>query len=277
MGLTFLEHMPQEWLSPKGMEALDLSLLPGAYLYIPEDKPLLRLEVFSHPLYHQVLYMPAMHNWTNASMISKHRVMRSRVEEGKVGSLMWLYERPYRNEIIFTFYKWAMELEDHASCPLPGLPPSMDDLQEKAYDKWMEKFNENPTELWALAKSTWTDNENIYQNVYEWDTIFGELPSGDLWMSPEEKQVRDSLPDKVVVWRGECNDGGWSWSRSKTIAEFFARRKMNESTGEVRHAVIPKSMVFGYFGEMREQEIILLNNDTAEFEIERYNVLNTKV
>lgn len=269
MKYTFIERMPPEWIAPPGGVTLETKLLPGAYIYEPDK---LGFPVLSHPLCHQIMYVPFQHDWTNRGIKQKHQRMREFVDIGKAHKLMWFYERPYRNDIMYVLFLWGLGHEDYEYNPLPGLPPSMDDFQKKAYDAWMAQVEKNPAKLWKLAKETWTDNENIYQNVSDWESIYREKNSGELWMGKKELELRKSMPKEIEVWRGECNDGGWSWSLQQETGEFFARRPYNESTGEVIHARVPSELVFSYFGGRGEAEVIILEEDLTEFELERYSV-----
>ena len=117
-------------------------------------------------------------------------------------------------------------------------------------------------EFQRITRQVWTDSENIYQNLAFWGAIF-DCHDGHHWMDEDERaqlQVMRGTEQHLLLYRGECNDGGYSWTLSKATAKFFADRGVNEATGIVRHASVDSRDVFAYL-DTGESEILVTNTD----------------
>ena len=117
-------------------------------------------------------------------------------------------------------------------------------------------------EFQRITRQVWTDSENIYQELPFWSVIFS-CHSGHYWMDDDEREqlrVMRATKEHLLLFRGECNDGGYSWTLSRKTAEFFADRGMNESTGSVIQASIDSADVFAYL-DTGESEILVTKTD----------------
>lgn len=253
-------------LRPAMGKHLDPAVVGDAVYYIAEG---LGMPCISHPLYHQIFFHPEiMNEHLDQAIRLKRGLIRDRAKEGDWGGIECLYERPYRPEFIFVLEAWLFG--DSDSARLPGFDYD-DPVHEIAYDRWQADTAADDKLFYLLARSTWVDSENIHQHVDEWMNLF-ETSKGTQWMRGFDEEVLKLIPKEVTIFRGECNDGRVSWSLDRDIGEFFARRGINESTGEVRVAKIPKHMIHSFFGERGEEEVIILEDDLSDFEIERYSV-----
>lgn len=264
-------HMPDDWISPPGMEALNLDLAGSAYYYDPSKDPdsELSFPIFSHPFYHQIMYTPEMHYYANRMFMQKGEAMRSRLDQERFLDLVWFYERPYRLDFIWYIYSYRF-LGDYSGPP--GWPDPWLDWASELEIQIDRLMDTTPELFWQLCRMVWTDNENIHQHVDEWEELWTANTISDPWMDDENKQSFLDLPDRLELWRGECQDGGWSFSTDRSIGEFFAKRNINKSTGQVVHLQVPKDLVYCYIGDRGESEVIILESDLEEWELDRYSV-----
>lgn len=274
---TLARLMPPDWIAPKVQHPddpligapLNLDVLGDAVFCDGQDRDSDNIiSVFSHPFYHQVLYSEFMHGWANKAMEQKEWSLRRLIKERKVTEVVWLYERPYRAPYIH--WLWQMK-EGYTIEDPPGFPDQWADLIDPIIESFGNQYAEDPRPFWNKARETWTDNENIHQEIQRWHDMWFDPEGGELWMDDDNKERFVELPKKIELWRGECNDGGFSYSTDKDIGEFFARRGVNESTGEVVRLEIPKEAAFCFIGDRNEEEVVVLE-DLSEYEIERYSV-----
>jgi hypothetical protein len=263
--------MPSEWLSPPDGEALDLRILGDAFFNdgADEDDGTHQIPVLSHPFYHQILYAPLFHEWANRGMAQKEEAIRRMIKDGKVLEMVWIYERPYRCNYIHYLWSVLMDCEWEEA---PGFPEAWDDLIEPLRNAIYDQYRADPKPFWNKCRSVWTDNENIWQEVDKWNDLWFDQDDASLWMDDENQERLLALPKKVEVWRGDCNDGGWSFTLDQKMAEFFAKRPYNEPTGEVVRLEVPKDAIYCFIGDRGEEEVILLEEDLTEFELERYSI-----
>jgi len=270
----FAKHMGREWTNPPGHEALDLSLL-GEAIYTDgaerakDAESDFYIPLLSHPLYHQIFYHPIWHEWANQCIRQKEQGLRRMIETGKPFGILWLYERPYRANIMNHIYEWLDGGDIDAP---PGFPDAWDGLIEPLWEACMNLHDKEPWRFWGMVREAWTDNENIPQELEIWEKLWKAGTAGGLWMSDTDEKRMKELPKTVELWRGGCNDGGWSHTLDEGIARFFAKRPYNEPTGEVIHLRVPKDAIYCFIGERNEEEIIILEEDLTEWELNRYKV-----
>ncbi len=87
-----------------------------------------------------------------------------------------------------------------------------------------------------------------------------DLSLRHLMMLEDDKEILDKLPDTFSIYRGadEGTPGqGWSWSLSKRVALFFAKRF---EKGIVIKGECAKKDVIAYFDDRKEQEIVIPYN-----------------
>lgn len=268
---TPLRDMPERFHRPPYGEPLDLDVA-GDALYYETDSGLAAVE---HPLYKQLFYVPEiMNEYINRAIPAKREWIIQSVRKYKWLRVIFTYERPFRTNVLWTLYLWSGDYSDYTYDPLPGFPEGHP-IQKEAYDRWLTTCDRWPRYFWQLARNVWVDNENIHQNVIEWNELWFDS-EGSSWMENEDRQRLSDIAynrKPLMLYRGECEDGGWSWSLNRKVGEFFARRGINNATGEVRVAEVPQDLVFCYFGGRGEEEIIVLE-DLTPYEIERYRVKN---
>jgi hypothetical protein len=175
------------------------------------------IPMITHPLYHSFYAAPG---WVNASYEhALERVARA-AERRDWAGVVFTYARPYRAQVAHVL--WALH----------------------------EDF---PTKIW---RDVWVDSENINQCLPIWEEVFDRTEGTD-WMTEEERAALAALPDTLTVWRGECDDGGYSWTTSKKVAMFFANRGINGATGKVSRRRVRRDSVWAYLLSRQEQEVLI--------------------
>jgi hypothetical protein len=107
-----------------------------------------------------------------------------------------------------------------------------------------------------LIADVWTDSENIGQHEDDWRAIFA-VPTGFWLGSQGERDEFDALPDPIPVWRGDIEDGGWSFTTDERVARFFADRFPHLGTYDIVQDTVPKDRVFGYLSRRGESEVLV--------------------
>lgn len=194
----------------------------------PELEPFVRTEgklgwtMLKHPLVFDVpLTLPGR---CNEMLAYKKKRLVEALEEQDWHTVVFLYERPYRME---AFIEHVM--------------PHFNSLVDC------------PEEIRDLAATIWVDSENIHENIEEWHSVFN-VP-GLFLGSVDERQAFDALPDPVRVYRAGIDDGEWSWTTERSVAEFFAGRFGHHD--EILTGDVAKEHVFGYLTRRNEQEILV--------------------
>jgi hypothetical protein len=77
------------------------------------------------------------------------------------------------------------------------------------------------------------------------------------------KALYENIPDRLVVYRGQCarKPRGLSWSVSKSIASFYGSSKTHEDP-VLYTARVSKRYVAGIFSEASDKELVLFNPNT---------------
>lgn len=123
-------------------------------------------------------------------------------------------------------------------------------------------------EWWLLAKSVWTDSENIFQTAEEWLDIF-EHEDASTMMSAEERTRLNALPETVTIYRGAVrglNEAGLSYSLSRDRAAWFARRGASRGQPVVIKIAVARILVVALFETRNEDELIVLPDDVTVVE-----------
>lgn len=221
----------------KQMEALaDLIAMKHEELH-PDLKPYLLtgegsldLPILAHPLVHHVLPTNGIANRVYAQ---KKAALDEAIEAEDWETVIHLHERPYRCEALIEFGLGRDEYD---------VPLSVKDFPH----------------LREITAWVWTDSENIHQHVDDWAAIFaGHEPGEPLLLGDQE--AFDALPThegRIEVWRGDCNDGGWSWSTDRKIAEFFCARWGENN--DLLHGWANKHDVFGYLPDHRGESEVMV-------------------
>lgn len=108
-----------------------------------------------------------------------------------------------------------------------------------------------------LVVEVWTDSENINEHVDDWLAITSGWTPGDPLMlaNADESAEFDALPERLELWRGDCDDGGWSWSLRRHVGEFFAHRFAQDHA--LLHGFVDKRNVFGFITRRGESEVMV--------------------
>jgi hypothetical protein len=185
--------------------------------------------VLHHPLVIEVFCDPIMYAMINKRYAHKREAIRVALDKCDWPGYVVMHERPYR-------------------------VGALNRLLDLGHLTWADDNTAH------LCQDVWVDSENIHDHLKFWRQAF-RLTDGHQWMSPAERAEFDALPDVLRIYRGECNDGGVSWTRSKAVAKFFANRGVNESTGVVSSGYVDKRNVFAYLTRRGEQEVIVTNRN----------------
>lgn len=189
-------------------------------------------KMLRHPLIYSVpLTLPGM---VNKGYIRKRALLEEYLRDEDWAGIVWLHERAYRLD---TLIDYCTGRDDEGN-PLP--------------------LSASP-EYWALAADVWVDSENIGQVMAEWSALFGDCTG--FWLGTDaEREQFDLLPDPIPAWRGMIDDGGWSYSTDKKIAQWFANRF--DGGHSVIMELIPKDRVFGYLTRRGESELLVRRTDS---------------
>jgi hypothetical protein len=131
-------------------------------------------------------------------------------------------------------------------------------------------------EYWELLREVWCDAETSFLSPGRWIALMINPSRGDssCFMTAEEKENLNNLPDEFTVYRGYRpdlgNENGLSWTLKREIAERLGNRTWRLSRrddmpvadplnrGRVLEKRIRKSEVFAHITKSREAEIILI-------------------
>lgn len=212
-------------------ETLDPSLEP----YVEATGPL--GPMLRHPLVYQVPYFnPGM---ANRALRNKREALSDALDRGDLGQVIWLHERAYRTEALV---RYVVGTDDE------GVPLPLAGMDQETRD---------------LAASVWVDSENLGQVDDTWEALLRDPIPGRLTLASVEEQAEfASLSDPLTVYRGEIEDGGYSWSLDRRIAEFFARRFGDHH--EIVQGTVAKVDVFGFLTRRNESEVLVAEGKVSD-------------
>lgn len=187
----------------------------------------------SHRLVHEMFVINGHVNRTYLRKIELLKEMEAAHDWFSIISL--LIERPYRCEALIDYVLGR----DEEGNPLPVTSLTDPEMRD-------------------LVAFVWTDSENIHQHVDDWLAITdGHVPGEPLLFG--DQPAFDALPldsqGRLEVWRGDCNDGGWSWTIDRRVAEFFCKRW--DENNDLLHGFVDKRYVFGYLTNRSETEVMV--------------------
>jgi hypothetical protein len=141
----------------------------------------------------------------------------------------------------------------------------------RANNKGLKK---RPSEFWALVAYVWQDSENIRQNLRKWKRLWGiPIEGRQACMSDEDKHVFNSLPERIVVWRGTSHRryiNGLSWTLDQERAVRFARGFCaGPRVPLVAKGTVSKGDVLAYFGERGGRGFLSFRDDVQKFGTDR--------
>lgn len=188
----------------------------------------LGMRMIAHPLVHDLL---PINGYANRMYHQKRAMLAEAQAREDWHTCVFLHDRPYRCDALIDYVLGRDEST--------GLPFSMTTVG---------------TEAREVVADVWTDSENIHQHVEDWLAITdGYVYGSPLLMG--DQAAFDALPNPIEVWRGDCNDGGWSWTTQRKTAEFFCRRW--DEDNDLLHGWVEKQYVFGYLTNRSESEVMV--------------------
>ncbi len=199
---------------------------------LPELRPYLEQGAMGEQLRHPLIYQVPLINNGAANQIYKFKVEETQraLAEGNYNKYVWLHERPYRFD---AFVEVA------------------DKMTDRRY--------------WETLSTIWSDTENGWQNLSEWERLFdSDRPERRYVMDEEEFFYYEKLPDSVTVYRGcqkNQNENGLSWTFDKEKAQFFATRL--KKNGIVLERTVSKNQIVAVLLGRGEQEAIITERSFA--------------
>lgn len=212
--------------SPKLKELLELmnkkeDLHPDLVPYLVVEN---KIPYLKHPLLYVVMPSEAMY----ASYNKRYEVIKSMIaksmEEEDFEGYVFHHERPYRLEAF-------MDIEGN--------------LDDKRY--------------WTLLGEIWTDSENTWQNIDEWNELLtSNRGYREYLMDENDRKAFEEFPEKLTIYRGHIgkNKKGFSYTIDREKAVWFSKRFRNK--GDVLEITVNKSEVLAYFGGRNEKEILYI-------------------
>lgn len=227
--------MPDDLLDLMHMATEPLVEELDAYV---EDNGPMGMPMLRHPLVYQVPFLNS--GMANKTLRLKREALDKAVREGDFHSAVFLHERPYRTMALIHYAVGTNEF---------GVPFRLGGC--------------NP-EIRALAAEVWKDSENLEDHEDEWRVMLGT--PGLILCDDAEGYAR--LPEWVEVYRGDIDDAGMSWSMSRDVADWFAKRF--DGNAPLLKGRVHKTRITGYLFGRGEQEI-LVNDDANVIDRERVN------
>lgn len=166
----------------------------------PDLKPFLCGSMIRHPLVMTLMTNEHFCGHINRQYEEKLKYLEITRAERNWEEFVFTHERPYRAKALEELIEnGSLSLDDKAS--------------------------------WQLVSKVWTDSENVEEFNEFWEALWSH-PNTRLAMNEKEFKAFDALPDPVPVWHGlERQDEeliGISWTTSKKVGTWFARRFAND-------------------------------------------------
>lgn len=181
----------------------------------------------AHPLLHTIYFRNKEEDKLYNSFLKtrKEALHEAEVKHDYHGAI-WLHQRPYRLQALLNY--------------------------------WQDILKHSPEgTLEELIMEVWVDCENPHVNLSAWKTIFSEFPIDKTkLMSEDDLKAYNNLAGEFVIYRGATSKRGISWTLSKDIAEWFAKR-FNRN-GKVFERIVSKDDIICYSNIRSEHEIIYL-------------------
>lgn len=194
-----------------------------------------------HPLVFHVAYTETMNKLINQQYRVRVEERERFIREGNWSSFVFLHERAYRlnalDEVI-----WGHDVTD-------------------------------PKIVWPLVAETWTDSENIHENLDQWREMWDlDLPHRyELTMDDEDRAAFDALPEVIDVYRGVGHPDaveGLSWTTDREKAVWFSRRfeGLADRTPILVSGKVEKNDVLAHLLGRGESEIVVLPENVMNVE-----------
>jgi uncharacterized protein len=204
---------------------------------LPELKPYLSKTgsffdlCLKHPLVFGIPYTPQFNAFYNEQYRKKKEYLDELEKKGKWDSSIFLYERPYRWEVLW-------------------------EIHENLTDE----------EYWEILAGVYSDTENLWQyKLYVEILLASKRPHREKFMEKDELEWYNRLPEEFVIYRGFSHKKGrlsLSWTLSYMKACWFANRF--QRNGRVVKAKIKKEDVIGVLLGRSEAEIVVNSSKLIE-------------
>lgn len=161
------------------------------------------MNMVHHPLIVDLPYFPQMNAVLNKRLQAKKDLVESYLEKGKFDAALYVYERPYRAEMLV---------------------------------QMMDDYPLDRKTIARLVLGCWTDSENIWEMGDVWDYLWGDqwdLNPSDFDMMVAEKKLyaaHQKSGEPITVYRGygqgshEEQSLARSWTTCPDQAQWFADR-----------------------------------------------------
>lgn len=204
-------------------EPLHPDLQPYLYTVGGRDLPMIK-----HPLIYDLLPINGI---VNKRYEDKVEALQKAIEAQDWATCIWIHERAYRTDALID-YVVGRDGDTNEVLPVQHMSP----------------------EVREIVCDVWRDSENIDQHIDDWNQMIAGWEPGDLPMFCDDPEGYRDLPDLVTVWRGDVDDGRWSWSVDKKVALFFARRY--NANVPLLSGIVRKDCIFGYLTGRSENEVM---------------------
>jgi hypothetical protein len=190
-------------------------------------------DLFGKAIKHPLLFWigpvaPNMIDYLNNGIDAKRKGTEEAYKDKNWSKYIYLHERAYR---------------------IQAFEDVMDEMTDEQY--------------WENLSSIWVDSESIGTESDRWlELLQSNRGSRDFFMNDDERAELGKLPNKFTVYRGyssgDPEEFGMSWSTSKDVAEWFARRFARDEDDIILEELqVAKEEVFAYLTRRSEEEIIL--------------------
>lgn len=134
------------------------------------------------------------------------------------------------------------------------------DKPDRMKSLWRLRHQLSPFGYWKTLRDTWMGSESLYDTEYLNETLFDKThpECSRAFMNAAERAELKNMKRHITIYRGcsGLNEEGFSWSLSKSTAEFFARRATTDQ-GQIVIATVDRFLVRGYLTGRGEQEIVV--------------------
>lgn len=194
----------------------------------------------------------------NVSTLVSHPFIQSTLLADKNG-FFDIFEEPERYRNVLDCYEEMIKLRENVISIFYLINSSY----KLTFFSYCEQYLAEPDYSMCL-KEAWVHSEAPMQNInVSKDEILQFFTKATALMSDAEQQFVNSLPERIVVYRGVYNTTdpriarkGLSWTLSKEQAFWFSQR-YNSAKRIVVQAEIPKDNILCYCDDRNEKEILL--------------------
>jgi hypothetical protein len=144
-----------------------------------------------HPLVYQVPY--SLPGQANEALRQKKRILARYLDKDDSHGIVYVHERPWR---VWAFQKYISG----------GEVPLINDVDP---------------EIRQLLASIWTDSENIGAHTDFWGDLFHGAEGFCFYSDEDDLDAFSALPEMVALYRAGIDDGGWSWTTERSVAELI--------------------------------------------------------